>query len=561
MQCRQQKRYAFRNERTIYSRKCDKTGQDLVSMFPPGTRFLVYANAEWWKDDFDAIVYGRGIEWNKGIFDQMYDLQKVVPRTHTANFSDDTLENSVYVNCAGNMKNCYLVFGAINDENCSYSAYTNESYGCMDCFFCLKSNGCYECVDIDQCYNLFFSQGSQLCRDSAFLYDCRSVSDSIACVGLRQKQYCFLNKQLSKEEFLKVKAGLFTGSYEKIQAMRRRFESLKAGYPRKFVSGEKNEESSGDFLWNTKNCKNCFDTYDVQDSKNCTWFAQSKDCQEVFAWGNMELCYEVVSGGEQAYHSAFTLISYGCKYSYYVDHCMNCTNCFACVGLKNKQYCIFNKQYTKEQYEELVPKLIELMQRPSSDAQLPEWGQFFPNVYSPYGYNETVAQEYFPLTREEALGIAKPQSVDPVETPRHGRASLHGPFNWSEYEAPLPVMEKAITAEQMKKLPDNIDDIPDEIVNWALTCEVSGKLFKIIKPELRFYRENRLPIPRKHHDQRHRDRMLLRNPRTLWPRQCDCTDPQHQQHTERCSVSFETTYAPSRSEKVYCEGCYLKTMY
>ena len=32
-----------------------------------------------------------------------------------------------------------------------------------------------------------------------------------------------------------------------------------------------------------------------------------------------------------------------------------------------------------------------------------EWGEFFPISLSPFAYNETVAQEYFPLTKEEAI--------------------------------------------------------------------------------------------------------------------------------------------------------------
>ncbi len=36
-------------------------------------------------------------------------------------------------------------------------------------------------------------------------------------------------------------------------------------------------------------------------------------------------------------------------------------NCFGCVSAKQNEYCILNKQYTKEQYEELVPKIIEHM--------------------------------------------------------------------------------------------------------------------------------------------------------------------------------------------------------
>ena len=36
-------------------------------------------------------------------------------------------------------------------------------------------------------------------------------------------------------------------------------------------------------------------------------------------------------------------------------------HCFGCVGFKHKQYCILNKQYTKEEYEKLVQKIIKQM--------------------------------------------------------------------------------------------------------------------------------------------------------------------------------------------------------
>ncbi len=169
-----------------------------------------------------------------------------------------------------------------------------------------------------------------------------------------------------------------------------------------------------------------------------------------------------------------------------------CSDCFGCVGLRNKSYCILNKQYTKEEYEELVPQIIERMM---ADG---EWGEFFPSSMSPFGYNETVAQEYFPLTREEI--------------------TESGIFNWSDYEAPFPTVEKVIPAS---KLPDTIDSIPDDILNWAIECEVTGRPFRIIRQELEFYRKHSLPIPRRHPDQRHLDRMALRNPRKLYERQCD----------------------------------------
>jgi hypothetical protein len=141
---------------------------------------------------------------------------------------------------------------------------------------------------------------------------------------------------------------------------------------------------------------------------------------------------------------------------------------------------------------------------------------------SPFGYNETVANEYYPLTREEGI--------------KDGR------FNWSDYEAPFPQVEKIIPAE---KLPDTIENIPDDILNWAIECEVSKKPFRIIKQELEFYRKHSLPIPRRHPDVRHADRMKMRNPRKLFERKCD-----------KCMKDMITTYSPERPEIVYCEECY-----
>jgi hypothetical protein len=171
----------------------------------------------------------------------------------------------------------------------------------------------------------------------------------------------------------------------------------------------------------------------------------------------------------------------------------------------------------------MVQKIVEYM------IQTGEWGEFFPPELTPFGYNESVASDYFPLSRDEAL--------------KQG-------FYWSDYESPPPKVSKVITQDQMKKLPDNIKDIPDDILHWALTCEVSNKPYRIIKQELQFYREYNLPIPRRHPDQRHKDRMALRNPRKLYQRTCN-----------KCNLPIQTTYAPDRPEIVYCEGCYLKEVY
>ena len=53
-------------------------------------------------------------------------------------------------------------------------------------------------------------------------------------------------------------------------------------------------------------------------------------------------------------------------------------------------------QYSKEDYEHLMPKIVEHMRKTG------EWGEHFNPGLSYMGYNETVAQEQIPLTKEQA---------------------------------------------------------------------------------------------------------------------------------------------------------------
>ena len=65
-----------------------------------------------------------------------------------------------------------------------------------------------------------------------------------------------------------------------------------------------------------------------------------------------------------------------------------------------------------------------------------------------------------------------------------------------------------------------IKDTTDDILNKAIICEITGRPFRIVKMELDFYRRHNLPLPHRHPDQRHLERMQLKNPRKLRDRQC-----------------------------------------
>ena len=120
-------------------------------------------------------------------------------------------------------------------------------------------------------------------------------------------------------------------------------------------------------------------------------------------------------------------------------------------------------------------------------------------------------------------------------------------WKWDDAPDPVPNVKKVI---ESSALPDSINDIPDDIQNWAIKCEGTGKPFKITSRELRFYREQHLPIPRRCPDQRHLDRFHQRNPRRFWKRPC-----------KKCTKEIQTPYSPDRPEIVYCESCYLQEVY
>ncbi len=271
------------------------------------------------------------------------------------------------------------------------------------------------------------------------------------------------------------------------------FIAFSRRFPKRHLILSQTSDVVGDNVEQAKDCYQVFEAMNIENCKYTYYLYNAKDCMDHDIYGDTsELIYESIMTGTNSYQSAFCCANWlGSSRVYYSMLVSGCKDCFGCMGLKNKQYCILNKQYTKDEYETLVPKIIASMREAG------EWGEFFSPSISPFGYNETFADEFFPSTQASALAQG---------------------FNWSDYEPPAPQVSKTIPAD---RLPDHIEDIPDDILNWAIVCEVSGKPFRIVKAELDFYRKHKLPIPRRHPDQRHLDRMALRNPRKLFNRKCD----------------------------------------
>ncbi|MCX6807600.1 MAG: hypothetical protein NTZ80_02235 [Patescibacteria group bacterium] len=523
-ECRQHRRLAFRNERNLYKRPCDLCKRNIISIFSRDAAFPVYCQKCWWSDKWNALDHGKNFDLNQSFFEQFAEVQNKVPKM--AMLGANT-ENCDFCSLIADCRDCYLVFESSNNEDCLYGYWLQQCRDLVDCNYVDECELGYELENCRNCYGSGFLQNCRNCDNSWFLNSCAGCSYCAFCTNLSQKQYCLWNEQLKKEEYEKKMAELNFGSYKELSNLKTKFADFNKHQIKKYAQIENGENCIGDYIFNAKDCYRCFH---ANDAEGCRYgehvWRGAKFCMDCSTAGRgAELIYESINAGIDDFNLQFCAQAWnGCHDFLYCQNCFSAGNSFGSIGLRHNQYCILNKQYSKEEYEQLVPQIIEQMRKEKS------WGEFFPVNISPSVYNETAAQEYFPLEKGEVL--------------KNG-------WQWRDLQIEIPKVEKIIPAGKLSIL-DDIKKVPDEILKWAIECAETKRPFVIQKLELEFYRKMNLPIPNLHPDIRHANRIKLRNPNRLWRRKCD---------SEGCDFVFESSYAPDRDEKVYCEACYLKKVY
>jgi hypothetical protein len=514
-QCRQQRRAAFRNSRNLYRRSCSASGKTIISVYSPEKPYRVYDSAIWWGDSWDALAYGRQFDFSRTFFEQFAELMLEVPRPALFNKGS---ENSVYTNHAVYNKNCYMCFNAGYCEDTLYSEdVVVKCKDCCDLTNVMESELLYGCVDCLRCLHSKYMIQCQNCSDSAFLFDCRNCNCCFLCYNLRNKSYCIENKQYSKGEYLAKLAELDRGSLSENHASRQKFEALvdEEAVHRALITSQ-SENATGNYIFQSKNIFSSFDVQTSEDLRYCYDAWDIRDCMDTF---------QTMDGAELGYETHASSVSVDAKFCnvshenhdvQYTDLCFNSSQLFGCVGLQRQDYCIFNRKYTKSDFEQLAARIVEHMKATG------EYGEFFPVLLSPFGYNETAAQEYFPLERREAAASGFKWFDD--QSPDSQLSSLTGPA----------------------RLPDRIRDVEDGIVGQTLLCSRSGLPFRINQKELEIYRKLNIPLPRLHPNERHLDRLRWRNPRALAKHACT-----------KCGTQVVSTFEKHRPANILCEDCYL----
>jgi len=340
--------------------------------------------------------------------------------------------------------------------------------------------------------------------------------------GLRNKKYYFRNKALTKKEYESKIKEVQTNKFSTYQKLRDEWCEIIKNTPRKEHSNINSTNCFGNEVKNSKNCYHVVMCFDSVNTNYSIGFSHYRDSYDILGGYGGELCYELCSySTENNYNikcSAQVSESRDCEYS---DLLSNCANCFACIGLRNKTFCILNTQYTEKDYWKTIDLIKTTMLKDSL------YGEFFPPALSPVPYLSSQAYAY-PGLRD--LNNCAAYGYDMCDLPQSVPAEA----------------KKTISADD---LPDSISDVTDEIQKVAIFDPSSNRHFKITRYELEFYRKHNLPLPRVHPLTRLQAFREHLNMSLVF----------HNRFCGQCKKSIKTTLTEDLYKNVWCESCYTST--
>ena len=514
--CRNRRRLSFANYANIYKRKCDVPGHSemMISLVAPVMPWVTYDHETYYSDSWDPLSFGINIKVEEPFFGQFLNLLKIVPQPGVRRGAESP--NSDFSFYGKYMKDCYYVFGGRRSEDILYSSSIYDSQHIVDCYLLRSVDTAYETIGSNDCYHTFYTYFSHNCINCEFIHNCRNCQDCFGCVNLRNKQFCWENVQLSKEEYKKRRAEVDLSDRNVQREHAQKFWALVKESPIEAVRVFQSENSSGNDL---KHCKNCFGSFQLDESENVRYASfvniNVKDSMDMSLGGKTELLYETQNVGSNSSNVKF---SYAVKESSNLEFsisCSNCHDCFGCIGLKNKSFCIFNKQYEPEEYFKLIDAWKTAMLAKG------EYGEFFPMSFAPYPYNSSMAHIMFPLSEEEV--------------------KARGLF----WHTDVGVDTSAIKTISASELPQKSTDATSELYSVAIIGERSGKPFRLTEREVTFYQRFKLPLPTDTPYQRILDRYKIMNDFKI-----------HDDVCFKCGKKISSAYKTSDGWKPYCGSCY-----
>lgn len=95
------------------------------------------------------------------------------------------------------------------------------------------------------------------------------------------------------------------------------------------------------------------------------------------------------------------------------------------------------------------------------------------------------------------------------------------------------------------QLPETINEVADDILDKAIRCEITGRPFRIISSELSFLRRMGIPLPTVHPSIRMENRWKISPVGKKYKTTC-----------AKCQKNIESLFNPNEKFILYCEDCY-----
>ncbi len=484
-------------------------GKPVISMYDPNSPVPLLEPVTWYGDMFDGRNYPGELDTHQPFFFQWKRFSEIVPRP--AIFNDPNSSNCSWCLYELEFKNSYATYGGVACSDVMYADMAIRASNSADIIGLVNSEWSYESAQLVECSNTHWSEYCVACLNVAFCFGCRNCTDCFGCVNLKNKKYCFLNVQLTEEEYKKRMSAIDLSDADTVEYWKEKTKALwKEGYYMA-ESNFKSEQVVGDEL---AECESVLGISMFASNRVHNGFdvAFIKDSCDISTCSNLERCIgtTVCTHG---YENKMCISCEGCVDVEYSEMCNSCEHCFGCIGLTRKQFCIFNVQYSEEEYWK---KLDEMK---SEMFIRGEYGQFFPYNTSMLSYNTSHADAFFPMKKNDAEKLGS---------------------GW--YTFPQTDTSKALPLEM---LPKKLSETSPDILDTQFICAESGRPFRIIKRELEFHQKLKLALPRKHPTVRRKQRYQKFLELRLYQRTC-----------KKCQKNVFARIPPESESQVLCEECY-----
>ena len=302
--CRLERRLAWMPSFTLFKRACDLCGEEGISMYEPNAPFTVYCVKCWWSDKWDPFDQGMDVDFSKPFLDQWKELLQKTP-VLGLHVDFATIKTSPYVNHVAHSKNLYLVYYSDYNEDCISSFWLTRNKDLYMCSVVFDSERCFDCSNLFKSYNVVGSvSNNRFCFDSSFLRDCEGAHHCFGAVNIKNGSYILMGEKLSEEKYNEKINNIDLGSYKQYIEWKEKAEKyFKENIPQPTWETQ-SVNVTGSYVFRSKNCQECFDVTDCEDSKYLMLMKEgsTKDSYDYVDWGfGAELIYECVTVGENPY--------------------------------------------------------------------------------------------------------------------------------------------------------------------------------------------------------------------------------------------------------------------